>query len=105
MVFRPKLAASYLRRGPKPGPKLAAAYFSRKRNCPFILMFATYLSRGLFKSRLIFARIDGSIVVLHEHFAPKRHRLDGSCGFYKLDASTDKKTNMVMLYMWVLYNP
>ena len=61
-------------------------------------MFATYLSRGRFKSRLIFARIDGSIVVLHEHFAPKRHRLDVSCRFYnKVYASTDKKINMVML--------
>ena len=37
--------------------------------------------------------------VLLEHFAPKRHRLDGSCGFYKLDASTDKKTNMMMLHV------
>ena len=32
MFLRPKLAASYLKRGPKPGLKLAAAYFSRKKN-------------------------------------------------------------------------
>ena len=30
MFLRPKLAASYLRRAPKPRLKLAAAYFSRK---------------------------------------------------------------------------
>ena len=48
MFFRPKLAAPYLRRGPKPGPKLAAAYFSRKE-----IVRLYYNVRDLFKPRPI----------------------------------------------------
>ncbi len=49
--LRLKLAAANLRRGPNPGLKLAAAYFSRKE-----------IVRSYRRSRLIFARINGPII-------------------------------------------
>ena len=47
------LAAANLRRGPNPGLKLAAAYFSRKEIVRLyrrsrLILAAAYLSRGLF---------------------------------------------------------
>ena len=50
---RLKLAAAKLRRGPNPGLKLAAAYFSRKEIVRLyrrsrLILAAAYLSRGLF---------------------------------------------------------
>ncbi len=52
-LSRLKLAAANLRRGPNPGLKLAAAYFSRKKNVRLyrpsrLILAAAYLSRGLF---------------------------------------------------------
>ena len=56
MFLRPKLAASYLKRGPKRGQKLAAAYFNRKK-------LSVYTNvRDLFEPRPIFTRINGPIV-------------------------------------------
>ena len=52
MFLRPKLAASYLRRGPKPEQKLAAAYFNRKK-------LSVYTNvRDLFEPWPIFTRIN-----------------------------------------------
>ena len=50
---RLKLAAANLRRGPNPGLKLAAGYFSRKEFVRLyrrsrLILAAAYLSRGLF---------------------------------------------------------
>ena len=53
LFSRLKLAAANLGRGPNPGLKLAAAYFSRKEIVRLyrrsrLILAAAYLSRGLF---------------------------------------------------------
>ena len=56
---RLKLAAANLKRGPNPGLKLAAAYFSPKKLYVYTDVLDLFKLRPIFKPRLIFARING----------------------------------------------
>ncbi len=57
---RLKLAvANISKTRPERRAKISRCLFMSQRNCAFIQSFATYFSRGLFKTRLIFARING----------------------------------------------
>ena len=48
IFLQPRLAVYYLRRDPKPRLKLVTTYFSPQEIARLLLMFASYLSRGLF---------------------------------------------------------
>ena len=58
-VFPPKIGRGQFKTRPKHWAKISRGLFLSQRNCTFIQTFWTYLSRSLFKPRLIFARING----------------------------------------------